>query len=168
MKMAAWVAWGMAAAVAVAAGAGEISREDARVKRALEEEGLKYRIDERWNFLLTFDGMEDGRTHVVVVKSGTERLGGSEIREVYGVGYHGKPLGKAQLEELLEDNARYVLGAWEVSPVSTDEDNGRVQQARFCIRLDADAPAETLRAALEVAADICDGREAEWMDGDDW
>lgn len=167
MKIAAWLVWGMAAAVAAAA-AGESAREDARVKRALEEEGLKYRIDENWNFLLTFEGVEEDRTHVVVVKSGTERMGASEIREVYAVGYQGKPLGKAQLEELLEANARYIMGAWEVSPVETDADNRRVQQARFCIRLDAEAPGETLRTALEIAADICDAREAEWMEGDDW
>ena len=155
-------------AAAGAWGELELRREDARVKRALEEEGLRYRIDEHWNFLLTFEGAEEDRTQVVIVKSGTERLGGSEIREVCSVAYTGKPLGKARLEELLEANARYIMGAWEISPVEVDEENGRVQQVRFCMRLDADAPAETLRAAVENTADICDRKEAEWTGEDEW
>ena len=155
-------------AAAGAWGELELRREDARVKRALEEEGLRYRIDEHWNFLLTFEGAEEDRTQVVIVKSGTERLGGSEIREVCSVAYTGKPLGKARLEELLVANTRYIMGAWEVSPVEVDEENGRVQQVRFCMRLDADAPAETLRAAVENVADICDRKEAEWTGEDEW
>jgi hypothetical protein len=169
MKAGKWICWGIAALAAAGAwGNGALPHEDARVKRALEEEGLKYSIDQDWDFVLSYEGAEGDRTHLVVVNSRTERLGGSEIREVHGVAYLGKPLEKARLEELLEANASYILGAWEVSPVKTDADNARVQQVRFCIRLAANAPSELLRAAVESVADICDRKEMEWTGEDEW
>ncbi|MBR6022865.1 MAG: hypothetical protein IK066_10685 [Kiritimatiellae bacterium] len=158
----AWAAW------TGAASGQEFGREDGRAKRALEEAGLRYRIDEDWRFLLVMDGAEEDRTQLVVVPSRTAWLEDWEIREVSGVGYSGAPLGKKRLLELLEGNARYKAGAWEVSPVETDGDDGPGQQVRFCVKLDADAPSETLRTAVECVAEMCDRLEADWMGTDEY
>ena len=141
--------------------------EDARVKRALEEEGFVYRIDENWRFLLTCEGVEEDRTQLVIVDSSTSLLDSFEIREVYGAGYNGPPLGKARLQELLESNARYKLGAWEISPVATDEDGRRTQRVRFSVKLPADASPETLRTAILCVSDMCDRLESDWLETDE-
>lgn len=174
MNTKAWRA--VAAATALAAGVAAardaedevVSGEDWRVKRALEEMGMPYRIDEHWRFVLSFEGVEEERTQLVFVESRTSELDEYEIREIYGLAYSGKPLGKAQLEELLEGNSRYKLGAWEVSPPDTGEDGRRFQQVRYSVRIAADASPETLRTATGVVSDMCDRLELDWLGTDDW
>lgn len=169
--MAAAAAMLMAGTAAAQESAGEggagFAGEDWRVKRGLEEMDMPYRIDEHWRFVLSFEGVEEDRTQLVFVNSVTSKLDEYEIREIYGVAYVGKPLGKAQLEELLEGNSRYKLGAWEVSPPESDEDGRRVQRVRYSARIAADASPETLRAATECVADMCDRLESEWLGTDE-
>ena len=52
--------------------------------------------------------------------------------------------------------------------METDGDDGPGQQVRFCVKLDADAPSETLRTAVECVAEMCDRLEADWMGTDEY
>ena len=139
-----------------------------RVKRALEEEGLKYRISDEGTFILTFEGVDEDRTQLVFVMSSTERLGAAEIREIISVAYRGKPISKTQMAELLADNARFKIGAWEAPAPDVDEDNNRVQTVRFCARVAADTPPEALRTVIEHVSDTADAKEKAWLDSDDF
>jgi len=146
----------------------DLGMGDARVKRAFEEEGLRYRIDDEGIFILTFEGVDEDRTQLVFAMSSTERLGEAEIREIISVAYRGKPISKSQMAELLAENARFKIGAWEAPPPVADEDNNRVQTVRFCARIDAAAPAAVLRRVIEHVSDTADAKERDWMGSDDF
>lgn len=158
-----------AAFLALPAGAGELldSLGDPRVRECLDEEGLHYRVNERGQYLLTFD-MDDDRTHLVVVNSNTSDLDGFEIREVFCVAYKGAPLSKVQMSELLCQNSNFVLGAWEISDIETDEDNKRSQMVRFSARIPADCPAELLNSVVVAVCRVGDRLEADWLGTDEW
>lgn len=58
---------------------------DARVRSVLEELGVKYAVDDDFDFRVLFE-VEDGRTQSAIVRSQTEQFMGIEIREILSAG----------------------------------------------------------------------------------
>lgn len=127
---------------------------DPRVVGALEGAGLTYGVD-AGDFRLEFD-FDATRSQVVWVASKTWKVEDYEIRDVWSVAARGQ--GKVPTElasRLLTENARMVLGAWQVNQ-GADE-----YLVVFSASLPATADADTLREVIEVVALSTDRIERE-------
>lgn len=118
---------------------------DPRVAAALDQEKIRYALDVG-DFRMRFD-LEDGRSQVVWVASRTWTVAELEIRDVWSVAARGKgTLAADTASLLLRENARMILGAWQVNQ-GADE-----YLVVFSAPIPASADAATLREAIEVVA----------------
>lgn len=136
---------------------------DERVRQALEAVGWKYDVDRDGDFRVIISWEEDGRSQLVFVNSATNSLGGQEVREVWSEGWRrsGDTFPPAIAVRLLEANASYKLGAWELRRA------GGVARAAFTARIPANLPAEQLQAVISTAAVTADEMEKELVGTDD-
>jgi hypothetical protein len=87
---------------------------DARVAAALKGAQLGFLIDEG-DYRLDYK-VDETRSQRVWVASGTTSLPPLEVRDVWSVAARGKGTVPADLAvHLLQENARMVLGAWQVN-----------------------------------------------------
>lgn len=130
-------------------------RGDARVQRALDEHALKYEVDEEGDFRLLFS-LENGRSQMLFVNSGTERFYDLEIREVWSlaIGLPGLPEPGLMLY-LLKQNREAKFGSWRIG-----EDGKGGHYILFAAQVSADADADTLAAMMEMVMHQADGLEA--------
>jgi hypothetical protein len=125
---------------------------DARVKVALDKLGLKYQTDQDGDYKLIMD-LGSGRSQTVLVMSGTEKLREMEVREISSLAYVSEQSLSAEVaNQLLADNAKKKLGAWQVVKIS----KGYV--AIFTAKVSATSP-EELEAAVISAAKSADDME---------
>jgi len=129
---------------------------DARVGKALKEAGVKYSIDEDGDYKVIFD-TGDGRTQLAYVRSATNEYRNFEVREIWSFGYRadGDDFPALVANTLLEDTFSKKLGAWTKSGSS----------AIFVVRISANADAESLFSALNLAVTSADEME-EKLTGD--
>jgi len=116
---------------------------DPRVAAALEEADLPYQLDDG-DFRLDYD-VDGTRGQRVWVDSATAKLDKLEFRSVWAIGARGKgqlPAETAQL--LLRENARMIVGAWQVNQGKDD------YLVVFSAPVSATADAATLREVIEV------------------
>jgi hypothetical protein len=134
---------------------------DDRVKSILDAEGVNYKITSQGNFKMTWK-RNNGRTHVIVVKSKTWSLKPLEIREIWAAAYktHGE-LSRDVAFRLLQDSNQRKLGAWEAHG---DHDEST---AVFVAKISADASAQRLMSAITLVLQVADDIEKELMDGRD-
>ena len=143
--MAVGVAWGQV---------GASSKADPRLRNTLNEAGLKYTETESGNCKLHFT-MENGRTHIVVAETATQRMGPMEIREIWAVGWKGPQEPNALVaNRLLKDNARKKVGAWEII-----QQNDGSWIAIFNVKVSSDCGAEALKTIVWGIATTADEME---------
>jgi len=136
----------LAAALAPAAHAEDAKparTPDPRVVAALMAADLPYSIDEG-DFRLDYE-VNETRSQRVWVDTDTATLDKLEFRAVWSIAARGQgqlPAETAQL--LLRENARMIVGAWQVLQREGD------YLVRFSAPVSATADAETLREVIEV------------------
>lgn len=132
---------------------------DERIEEHLDHTALNYEIDDDGDFLITFS-YTDGRSQLVMVNSGTERYLGMELREIWTLGYvtESPQIDEAIMRYLINANADFKLGAWQVESMSD------ISVASFRAIIDADAGVDTLMAALFAVGAV--GAAAENMEAD--
>jgi hypothetical protein len=137
------------------------ARLDTRVASALESAGLAY-ADDDGDFRLIYQ-VGGGRSQAVWVASSTARITRLEYRDVWSLAYRGD--GQVPLEmarRLLTENARMVLGAWQVNQA---QDRYLVV---FLAQLPADADAASLQEVVEAVALSTDRMEKELTSADEF
>ena len=111
---------------------------DGRVARQLTDAGLSYVIDDEADYRLKYS-LDDGRSQIAWVASGTSKLGDFEVRDLWSIAYRGT--GQVPLEMangLLQANARQTIGAWQVQRSGEE----------YLVVLSAAVPADTDGTAL--------------------
>ena len=147
-------------AVVVASQAQEpASAPDPRVEAALKDAKLGYLVD-AGDYRLDFK-VDETRSQRVWVASGTTSLPPLEVRDVWSIAARGQGTVPADLAvHLLQENARMVLGAWQVNQ-GKDE-----YLVAYSAQVSATADAATLREVIEVVMYSADRIEKE-LSGDD-
>jgi hypothetical protein len=134
---------------------------DARVEANLKAASLAYTLD-GGDFRLNFD-LPDGRSQLVWVASGTATLDRLEIRDVWSVAYRAKGALSYEMSlRLLMENARMILGAWQVNQ-GADE-----YLVVFSAPVSATADAATLQEVIEVVTLSADRIEKELTGKDEF
>jgi len=136
---------------AAAAAAG---KADARVRRALQVEDVKFTEDDDGDFRVqwTLDG---GRKQTTFINSNVSDCGGMELREVWSVGFFAPSIDANNLQALLEMNAMYKLGAWELQK----KPDGNYW-AVFSVKVSADATGDALKLISNLVAKTADDIES--------
>jgi hypothetical protein len=137
------------------------SAPDPRVESALKGAELGFRID-AGDYRLDYT-VDESRSQRVWVASGTTSLPPLEVRDVWSVAARRKGTVPADLAvHLLQENARMVLGAWQVNQ-GKDE-----YLVVFSAQVDADADAAALREVIEVVMYSADRIEQELSGKDEF
>ena len=104
---------------------------------------------------------------MVIVNSRTEKYGGMELREIWSVASRSdNPVSASRMAELLSDNARKKVGAWQIILPREDRPSDR-HLVVFQIVLPADADGDELRSAIIACAEEADRLENDWVGTDD-
>lgn len=140
---------------------GSAKTGDARVRKALTEAGIDFTVDDDGDFKLVRT-LDDGRTQLVYVNSGTETFKNLEIREVWAPAH--KTIGQFPAKvanDLLLDSFRKKIGAWQTIYKESDDS----YLAVFAAKIDAAADAASLSACIKAVAESADEME-EKLTGD--
>lgn len=130
---------------------------DPVVKAQLESKGTPFTIDDDGDFQITVR-VDDERTQLVWVRSAVEATDHHKVREIWSPGYRA-PTGDftpAIANDLLERSNTLKLGAWV-----KQED-----VAMLVIKIPADASADALDEAIDLAAASADAVERELLGSD--
>jgi hypothetical protein len=134
---------------------------DPRVAADLKAAGLASSID-GGDYRLKYD-LDGGRSQLVWVASSTATLDKLEIRDVWSVAYRAKgQLPQDMALRLLTENARMILGAWQVNQ-GKDE-----YLVVFSAPVSATADASTLEEVIEVVTLSADRIEKELTGKDEF
>lgn len=143
-------------AVPVFAQLGKSATGDARIRSALNQLDLKYKVTDLGNFRMVFS-LDEGRTQLVFINSKTETYHGLEIREVWAPAYKSEnPFSAAVANRLLTDSDENKIGAWAVY---RDNDNAYV--AKYVAKIDAGADPQSLQAVITAVIKCADAMEKE-------
>jgi hypothetical protein len=146
---------------ASAQGASAAKAVDPRVGADLKAAELAYSID-GGDYRLKYD-LDGGRSQLVWVASSTATLDKLEIRDVWSVAYRAKgQLPHDMAMRLLTENARMILGAWQVNQ-GKDE-----YLVVFSAPVSATADASTLEEVIEVVTLSADRIEKELTGKDEF
>jgi len=134
---------------------------DTRVETALKSAGLAY-VDDDGDFRLVYQ-VGGGRSQAVWVASSTAKITRLEYRDVWSLAYRGDGQVPPEMaRHLLIENARMVLGAWQVNQA---QDRYLVV---FLAQLPADADAASLQEVVEAVALSTDRMEKELTGADEF
>lgn len=130
----------------------EEPKYDERVRKILKDEDIRYTIDSDGDFKVIFE-MQGDRTQMAFIRSTTEVYQNLEIREIWSFGYESETdVFPAEVaSKLLEDTFIKKLGAWGKAG----------KRALYVVRISANADAETLMNALQMALESADEMEAQ-------
>ena len=135
---------------------------DQRVRTALESEGLEFEVDEKGDAKVILRFTDDGdRTQLVIVQSGTFSYRKSEFREIFAAALKAdedKGLDLQLARRLMEESSRSKLAFWGI-------EDGVIWAIA---RIPADAPAGTLREAIDFVAVRADDLEKERLGTDEF
>jgi HEAT repeat protein len=126
-------------------------RVDERVRTALNQRDVIYKINEYGNFRAVFN-LEGGRDQLAIINSDTYMYRHLEIRNVWATGFRFENELPANVAtRLLKDNSTLKWGAWSISGNS----------AHFEAKVAADADGEALWSALLHVTSVADKVEKE-------
>ena len=149
------------APVALAQGPAAGTADD-RVARQLTDAGLSYVIDDEADYRLKFE-LDDGRSQIAWVASGTSKLGSFEARDVWSIAYRGTGQVPPEMANgLLQANARQTVGAWQV------QRSGEEYLVVFSAPIDATVEPHTLALALDAVMKTADAMEQALTGRDDY
>lgn len=93
---------------------GVVHAQDARIKRVLDQSGLKYTISSNGNFTMTFN-LSEGRSQLVVIKGNMEIFSEEPIVEIWTPVYKGKSMDNETLATLLITGFQKKIGGGEIT-----------------------------------------------------
>lgn len=131
---------------------------DPSVAHKLNKKDTPYTVDEDGDFRILVN-VEDERTQLVWVRSSVNETDQQRVREIwtYGLRSEERRIPAHVANKLLAENAELIIGSW------ARQDGNAV----LIIRIDADADADTLDEAIDLAASIGDRMEQRLVSGDD-
>lgn len=133
---------------------------DDRVRKALEDIPLKYKVDSDGDFRVVV-GFDDERDQLVFVNSDTVKYDEIEVRKVWSVAATSEDgFPRAKLLSLLEKNSSYKIGSWRIGKI------GGKDAAIFYATIPADADGKYLNSIVALISIEADELEKEWS-GDD-
>jgi hypothetical protein len=132
---------------------------DAVVKAQLEKKETPFEIDSDGDFAILVR-IDENRTQQVWVRSVVEKTDYQSVREIWSRGYQtdGGPIPSAIANQLLEHSNTLKIGSWVK--------NG--DSAMLVIKIPADASADMLDEAIDLAAVTADKMELELTAKDDF
>jgi len=145
-------------AALLAAAPAYAADHDAVVKAQLEAKGTPFTIDDDGDFQITVR-IDDKRTQLVWVRSAVESTDHHKVREIWSPGYQSQTdaFPAAIANDLLERSNMLKLGSW-------------VKQERVAmlvVKIPADASADELDEAIDLAASAADAVELDLTGKDD-
>jgi hypothetical protein len=145
-------------ALALLAGPALATGHDPVVKAQLDSKGTPFTIDDDGDFQITVR-VDGTRTQLVWVRSSVESTDHHKVREIWSPGYRSatEDFSAAIANDLLERSNLLKLGAW------VKQDN----VAMLVIKIPADASADALDEAIDLAATSADALERELLGSDD-
>ena len=125
---------------------------DTVVKAQLQSKSIKFTVDKDGDFDIVYN-VHNGRTQLAYVRSVVNTYGTLKIREIWSPGYKGdsNDLPALIANSLLDKNHEVKLGAWEAQS----------NYAVFVVKIPADANADQLVDAIELAVNTADELEEE-------
>jgi len=135
---------------------------DNRVRKALTDAGISFKVDSDGDFKMELDTDKDSRTQLVWVRSKTMEYELFEVREVFGMSYKGTnaPDSKVLLDLLLQNGTRKI-GGWQIEKWESD------YVVLFSVRISADAVGDELKSIAELVEKETDAMEKKLTDGKD-
>lgn len=135
---------------------------DGRVARQLTDAGLSYVIDDEGDYRLKF-ALDDGRSQIAWLASGTWKLGNFEARDAWSIAYRGTGQVPPEMANgLLQANAQQTVGAWQV------QRSGEEYLVVFSAPIDVKVDAHTLALALDTVMKTADAMEQALTGRDDY
>ena len=135
---------------------------DKTVAKLLKKAGMGYQVDSDGDFRVVYSVGEE-RTQLAIIRSATESYGDVTIREIWSPAQDsGEPFPQDVANELLADNARRKIGAWEVQ---TYED---AHVAVFNAKVPAKLSVKELLAYMEMVVSTADEMEERLNGGDNF
>jgi hypothetical protein len=129
-----------------------IAAEPDRVPALLDQQKIKYEVDDDKDYKIVYDFTDAKRTQIVYISGATEDYEGLKIRSIFAPAARlDKDRIDGQLKALLEHNGKSKIGAWEIS--------GDVLY--FSARLVEPITAEQLGHLLNLVASVADDKEIE-------
>lgn len=134
------------------------AQPDPAIAAQLDAHGTPYRVDEDGDYRIIVTISEE-RSQLVWVRSKIHTSGSHRVREIwtYGMRSDERRIPAHIANRLLMENFELVLGAWA-------RDGGN---AILVLKIDADADAQTLDEAIDLAATIGDRMEQRLVSGDE-
>jgi hypothetical protein len=123
---------------------------DRGIQRDLDRAKIQYQVDTAGDFRATYD-LGEGRTQLVIIRSGIDRVAGMDTREIRAIGYRAPsdPFPTEAASKMLDDNNTRVLGKW----------GKQGTLGVLTLRIPADADGSALIEAIEIAARDADAME---------
>lgn len=139
------------------------STADPRVKKAFDKLGLKYDINDKGNYLVTFTMESDEeRSQLVRIMSGTEKYRGAEIREIWTLAADLEDYPDEEiLYRMMAENSTNKLGAWAME---ASDDGVNIY---YTTKIPVNITAEDLKMFIYFVAEIGDELEVELLGTDD-
>ncbi|PAP75333.1 hypothetical protein [Rubrivirga marina] len=133
---------------------------DARVEQALSQNNISYSAESNGDYRILFT-LPGERSQLVWISPRTDTAGSLDVRRVfsYAAGMEeGQALSGGWAEQLLRNNAGYVVGSWSLT------DN----RVMFSTTVPADASDRVLLDTVALVMTTADGVEAELTGADEW
>lgn len=92
------------------------SAQHPKIKRLVEQAGLKYSLDNNKNFKISF-GTGNGRSHTVLVMSSMEEIGTEPVAYFTSIAYTGSEISDETMVKLLMDSRSRKVGNWEITTI---------------------------------------------------
>lgn len=141
---------------------GDAKGGDARVRRLLDEVGLKWTLDDEGDFKL-HNELTDGRSQLIWVLSNTSDLRQLEVREVWSIAFTSdEPFSAETARRLLSENTETKVGAWQMRRM------GDKYAAVFSAQIAANTDGETLETVIDAVGQTADNLEKDLLGTDDW
>jgi len=154
-------------AAVLAAALGSVSAQAATkantdLTQQLDRLSLKYTLTKAGNYSITYD-LDGGRSQTVYIMGKTEKVGATEIRELWSrAGTMDSVPDEDQLKSLLEDSGNAKVGFWALE--ETDSGGYTIY---FSVKIPPYLNDKDLSALLEYAANTADQKEEELFSADD-
>ena len=154
-------------AAVLAAALGSVSAQAATkantdLTQQLDRLSLKYTLTKAGNFSITYD-LDGGRSQTVYIMGKTEKVGATEIRELWSrAGTMDSVPDGDQMKSLLEDSGNAKVGFWALE--ETDSGGYTIY---FSVKIPPYLNDKDLSALLEYAANTADQKEEELFSADD-
>lgn len=151
--------------VLLAATAAYAQESDARVKKALDNQGIKYTINDSGNFKVVYQMENDpDRSQLVFVVSKTSTYKNAEIREIWSIAavldaYPDEEI----VQRLFTTNSTSKMGAWGMELT----DDGQVW-VLYTVKIPVNVTASALKDIIYYVAESADELELELLGSDEY